>query len=130
MTSSDNELPANVLEFLAANIDNIPQLETLLMMSQSPDRSWLITDVASRNYITEQNAAATLNALQRRGLVSAEDSPPRFRFDPAKEGTVAIVAEVARCYGTNLSRITTFIHSKPSASIKEFARAFDFKKER
>jgi hypothetical protein len=125
----EEEIPAHVLQFVAENIDTVPELETLLMMSQSPGRTWLVADVASRNYISEQNAAMILSALQRRGLV-AGDSPPRFRFNPMTDEIAALVAELARCYQTNLSRIATFIHSKPSASIKEFARAFDLKKER
>ena len=126
----ENEVPTHVLRFVEENIDNVPQLETLLMMSEARDRSWLIADVASRNYITEQRAEETLNALQRRGLVSSEASPLRFRFSPATDEIRALVADLARFYQTNLSRITTFIHSKPSASIKEFARAFDLKKDR
>jgi hypothetical protein len=126
----EEDLPAHVMRFVAENIDTVPELETLLMMSQSPDRPWLIADVASRNYISEQRAAAILAALQRRGLVSAEDAPPRFRFNPMSDEIAALVADLARCYQTNIARIATFIHSKPSASIKEFARAFDLKKEK
>jgi hypothetical protein len=124
------EVPARVLRFLEKNIDTVPQLETLLMMSEAPDRFWLIADVAARNYINEQRASETLNALLRRGLVSSEDSPPRFRFSPATEETRAAIADLARCYRTSLSRITSLIHAKPAASVKEFARAFDLKKER
>jgi hypothetical protein len=127
---SGNGIPAHVLRFLEGNIDTVAQLETLLMMSDEPDRSWLIADVASRNYIAEQRATDTLHALQRRGLVSSVESPPCFRFDPASEGVRAVVADLGRCYQKNLSRITELIHSKPSASIKEFARAFDMKKDR
>ena len=130
MMDSGNEVPAHVLRFLEENIDTVPQLETLLMMSEAQERSWLIADVASRNYITEQRAEDTLHALQRRGLVSFEGSPHRFRFTPATDETRALVADLARCYQTSLSRVTSLIHSKPSASVKEFARAFDFKKER
>jgi len=129
MTDSGNELPAHVLRFLEENIDTVPQLETLLMMSEAPERSWLTADVASRNYITEQRATDILNALERRGLVSSEESPPRFRFSPATETRAAIV-DLARCYQKSLSRITSLIHAKPSASVKEFARAFDLKKDR
>jgi hypothetical protein len=125
-----HEIPAHVLRFLEENIDTVPQLETLLMMHEDQDRSWLIADVASRNYTTEQRAMDTLNALQRRGLVSSEESPPRFRFDPAKEEVRALVADLARCYQRNLSLVTELIHAKPSASVKEFARAFDLKKDR
>jgi DNA-binding MarR family transcriptional regulator len=127
---SGNAIPAHVLRFLEENIDTVPQLETLLMMSVEADRSWLIADIASRNYIAEQRATATLNALLRRGLVTSEESPPRFRFDPATDEVRALVADLARCYQKNLSRITELIHAKPSASIKEFARAFDLKKDR
>jgi hypothetical protein len=127
---SGNGIPAQVLRFLEGNIDTVPQLETLLMMSEEPDRSWLIADVAARNYIPEQRATETLNALQRRGLVSSVDSPPRYRFAPATDEVRAVVADLARCYQKSLSRITELIHAKPSASIKEFARAFDLKKDR
>jgi hypothetical protein len=130
MMDSRNEVPAHVLRFLEENIDTVPQLETLLMMCEEPERSWLIVDVASRNYITEARAADTLTALQRRGLVCSDESPPRFRFNPATDETRAAVADLGRCYQRNLSRITALIHAKPSASIKEFARAFDLKKER
>jgi hypothetical protein len=127
---SGSGIPAHVLRFLEGNIDTVAQLETLLMMSEEPDRGWLVADVASRNYIAEQRATDTLNALQRRGLVSSVDSPPRFRFDPATDEVRALVADLARCYQKNLSRITELIHAKPSASIQEFARAFDLKKDR
>ena len=127
---SGSGIPAHVLRFLEGNIDTVAQLETLLMMSEEPDRSWLIADVASRNYIAEQRATDTLNALHRRGLVSSVESPPCFRFDPASDEVRAVVADLAQCYQKNLSRITALIHAKPSASIKEFARAFDLKKDR
>lgn len=125
-----NDIPAHVLRFLEQNIDTVPQLETLLMMREEVHRSWPVSDVASRNYTTEQRATDTLNALLRRGLVSSEESPPRFRFNPAKDEVRELVAELARCYQKNLSLITELIHAKPSASVKEFARAFDLKKDR
>jgi hypothetical protein len=125
-----NEMPADVRRFLAENIDTVPQLETLLMMHGDQDRSWLVADVASRNYITEQRAMDTLNALQRRGLVSLEDSQPRFRFNPVRDEDRSLVASLARFYQRNLSLVTEFIHAKPSAAVTEFARAFDLKKDR
>jgi hypothetical protein len=128
--SPASEIPSHLLRFLDENIDSVPQLETLLMMFADRERSWRIADVASRNYITEQRATETLAALHRRGLVSPDGSPPVFRFNPAKEEVVALVADLARCYQENLSFVTEFIHAKPSASVKEFARAFDLKKDR
>ena len=124
------EIPAHVLRFVLENINTVPELETLLMMSGAQDRRWAISDVASHNYITEQRAEETLGALRRRGLVSADESLVRFRFSPATDDIRNVVADLALCYRANLSRIATLIHSKPSASVTEFARAFDLKKDR
>jgi hypothetical protein len=62
--------------------------------------------------------------------VSLEEAPAAFRFNPATDESRVAVADLARCYQKSLSRITELIHAKPSASIKEFARAFDLKKDR
>jgi hypothetical protein len=128
--SRTNQIPAHLLRFLEENIDTVPQLETLLMMHEDQSRTWLVADVASRNYTSESRAMDTLNALHRRGLVSSEESPARFRFNSAKEEFRALVGDLAGCYQRNLSLVTAFIHAKPSASVKEFARAFDMKKDR
>jgi hypothetical protein len=48
----------------------------------------------------------------------------------ADETERVLVDEVARTYRANLTRIATFIHEKPPASLKEFARAFSLKKDR
>jgi hypothetical protein len=130
MTGSATEIPAQVRRFLEENIDTVPQLETLLMMHADPDRDWLVADVAARNYITEARAADTLNALQRRGLVIAGESPPRFRFNSSSDEVRALVEQLAHCYQRKLSAVTELVHAKPSASVKEFARAFDLKKDR
>ena len=127
---SGYEVPERVLRFIGENIDDVPQLETLLMMSEAPARAWQISEIAARIYIGEKRAAAVLEALRRRGLLSSDEAHLHFRFDPVSADARAIVAEVAGAYQANLSRIATFIHSKPSASIKEFARAFDLKKDR
>ena len=125
-----NEIPGDVLRFIGENIDDVPQLETLLMMSGMPERAWQVNEVAARNYVSEQRAAAVLEALRRRGLVSSDETLGRFRFGPVPPETRALVAQVSEVYQANLSRIATLIHSRPSASIKEFARAFDLKKEK
>ena len=121
-------LPDNVRRFIETYIDEVPQLETLLMMSEAQDRGWLASEVAARNYITVPRAREILEALRRRGLLSWDET--QFRYEPAVPEVRAVVAEVSQYYRSNLSRVATFIHSKPSASIKEFARAFEFKKDR
>lgn len=128
MTGHDDTIPENVRRFIESYIDEVPQLETLLMMSEAQDSPWLASEVAARNYVTLARAREILDALKRRGLLSADEAG--FRYDAATPQLREIVAEVAAYYRANLSRVATFIHSKPSASIKEFARAFEFKKDR
>lgn len=130
MTVPEDDVPAHVRHFVDEYLDTVPQLETLLMMRDAGERAWLISEVAARNYITDQRAAETLQALCRRGLVVAEASPLCYRFNPQTDDLRTLIAELARCYQTSLFRITTLIHSKPSASVKEFARAFNLKKDR
>jgi hypothetical protein len=69
MTNSRNEISIHVRRFLEENIETVPRLETLLMVHEWSDRNWSIADVASRNYISEQKAIDTFQALLRRRLV-------------------------------------------------------------
>lgn len=124
----ESDIPAHVLRFIDEKIDTVPQLEALLIMCQEENRTWQVSEVAARIYITEEAAHVILDTLRRRSLVSSDESH-RFRFNPGSPEIRALVTEVGLIYQTNLSRIATFIHSKPSASVKEFARAFDFKKD-
>lgn len=121
-------IPAGVREFIEQHIDDVPQLETVLMMCEAQEKSWEISEVAARNYISPERAAGTLEALRRRGLVTQEGDAYRFR--PMTAELSNTVAEVGTYYRAHLARIATFIHSKPAAAITEFARAFDLKKDR
>ena len=119
-----------VLQFIAEQIDTVPQLECLLLLHQYEARSWLPEEVAARIYISRDTAQGILETLQRRGLAVAEGDPARYRFTSGNSGSQALVAEVAGSYQRYLVPIATFIHSKGSASVREFARAFDLKKDR
>jgi len=121
------EIPAEVLDFLSRFIDSIPELEALLLMSEHAHSPWNETAVAARIYVSPASARSILEALQRRRLVSA--SPEGFRFDPADESQRALVTQLAVTYRSNLVSVANFIHRKASASVMEFARAFDLKKD-
>lgn len=121
------DLPADVLEFLDRFIDSIPELETLLMMSEDPQRAWTGPALAARIYVAPEKARAILEALHRRRLITeAEDG---YRFAPIDEEHRARVARVADTYRSKLVAVANFVHGKASASVMEFARAFDLKKD-
>lgn len=119
-----------VLQFIAEQIDTVPQLECLLLLHQDDSRDWPADDIAARIYISRDTASAILQTLERRHLVASEGNPPRYRLSPTGIASRELIAEVAVAYQRHLVRIATFIHSKASASVREFARAFDLKKDR
>ena len=123
------DIPADILAFLAQRIDSVPQLEALLMMSERTDSPWTVDDVAARTYTNATTARAILEALQRRGLVVADEQGPAFRFRPHEPADRALVARVAGYYRANLVIVATLIHEKAPAPVQEFARAFEFKKD-
>jgi hypothetical protein len=121
------DLPADVLDFLRRSIDSIPELETLLMMSEDPRQPWTEAAVASRSYVPANTARSILETLLRKRLITAAEDG--YRFNSADETQHALVARVAAVYRSNLVSVANFIHKKASASIMEFARAFDLKKD-
>jgi hypothetical protein len=124
------EIPDRVLRFLAERIDTVPQLEALLLLWQDRDHTWSEEEIAARVYITRAAAAATLQALHRRQLVTLDGDPPRYQYNGSWDTAGDLMADVASQYRRHLVRIATFIHSGASTSVREFARAFDLKKER
>jgi hypothetical protein len=125
------DIPEHVLRFLAEKIDTVPQLEALLLLWENQPRAWELEEVAARIYVRRDVGADILQALQRRELLTVESStPPRFRYNAEWDETRQLMSEVAETYRRHLVPVTTFIHSKAPSSVREFARAFDLKKER
>jgi hypothetical protein len=125
------EIPARVLQFLAERIDSVPQLEALLLMWENPQRLWSEEELAARIYVGRQVAATILQSLQRQQLVTAEpDSAARYLYNPQWDPSGEVMPEVAAAYRRHLVQLATFIHSRASTAVREFARAFDLKKDR
>lgn len=125
------DIPPRVLQFVAERIDSVPQLEALLLMWENPERLWSEDELAARIYVSRQAAVAVVQALQRRQLVVVEiASAPQYRYNAQWDPTGEIIPEVADSYRRHLVPLATFIHSRASTAVREFARAFDLKKDR
>lgn len=120
-------ISAEVLRFLAERIDTVPHLEALLIIWQS-GRSWDAVELSARIYIPQPATQLLLQDLQRAGLLASENSA-RFGFHAA-EDILQLMPQVDTAYRRNISRVSTLIHHKASSSVREFARAFDFRKDR
>jgi hypothetical protein len=123
------EIPDNVLRFIEKHIDTVPHLEALLLLWEYPAQSWSQEEVARRIYVEEDAAIAILEHLTRQRLIEREEGKPRsFRYVP--EESSATIADLAGAYRRRVVQIATLIHSRGSSSVREFARAFDLKKDR
>jgi hypothetical protein len=81
--------------------------------------------------VDPQVAATILQALQRQQLATAEPvAPVRYRYNPQWDASGEVMPELAAAYRRHLVPIATFIHSRASTAVREFARAFDLKKDR
>jgi hypothetical protein len=126
-----SRIPDRVFAFLGEKIDTVPELESLLLLWEDPKRTWTPDELAARIYVPSAQAAVILQALQRRQLAFATaEQPERFGYEGAWDVSGDRMAEIAASYRRNVVQIATFIHSGASASVREFARAFDLKKER
>jgi hypothetical protein len=124
------DIPEPVLHFIAEKIDTVPQLEALLLMWGDPSRAWQCEELAARIYVRQEICSEILQTLQRRELIAGEGSPPTYRYNPAWDAKGELMTQLAETYRRHLVQVATFIHSRGPSSVREFARAFDFKKDR
>ena len=123
-------LPPDVRRFIANQIDTVPHLEALLLLWESAPRRWSAEEIAARIYVAAEAALGIVADLLRRGLVhpSHEDAE-RYVYDSAWDAD-ELMARVAAVYRKDLIRVANFIHMKAPSSVREFARAFEIKKDR
>jgi len=126
----NDDLEEEVVSFIFENIESVPHLEALLLIWQSGASPWTPEQLASRLYINEHRGKSILDDLRRRGYLMqepAESGPYTFATD--SELHRRLMPRIDQAYRKHLVRITRLIHSKGSASVREFARAFQIKKD-
>lgn len=117
----------DVDQFLAQQVDSVPHLEALLLLWNSRPKVWSSTELAKVLFLTPEECNAILDDLLRQRLVAAvaiDAGEYRYEPSPARD---ELMAAVDAAYRHELIRITRLIHSKPSAAVRAFARAFRIK---
>ncbi|HTE41743.1 MAG TPA: hypothetical protein VK629_13000 [Steroidobacteraceae bacterium] len=127
MTSGD--IPGNVLRFIEKHIEAVPHLEALLLLWGHSAQSWTQEEVSRRIYVDIDAASRILDHLQRQRLISRSEAVVA-EFCYVREENFDVIAELADAYRRRVVQIATYIHSHGSSSVREFARAFDLKKDR
>jgi hypothetical protein len=127
---AQEQLPDDVLRFIADHIDTVPHLEALLLLWETSGKCWRAEDLAARIYVRSDAGIRILKDLEQRKLAKTGADPICYEFDAAWDQTEHLMARIAATYRHHLVRVATIIHAKASPSVREFARAFEIKKER
>jgi hypothetical protein len=123
-------IPNDVRQFILESIDSIAQLEALLLLRGSPNEEWDAQKVAKRLYISEQEATSLLARLSAEGLTAfSNDKQPLCRYQPNSDDLALIVDRLAETYSKHLVPVTNLVHSKPRTRVREFADAFNLRKD-
>ncbi len=129
MAEKDQNGP-DVDQFLRDHIDTVPHLEALLLLWNSRPKEWSVEEMAKGLFLPPEAAKEILEDLLRQHLiVHISGSYEAFRYEPQPDED-KLIAAVDSTYRKELIRISRLIHSKPSAAVREFARAFRIKKDR
>lgn len=122
---------ADVYEYIFEKLDSVPHLEAIILLWNSRPVGWTAEELASRLYVPTERTNEILHDLIRQQFVQqATGSPPRFSYLPRSEEQNEWMFRVDTAYRREIVRISTMLHAKASPSVREFARAFRFKKDR
>jgi hypothetical protein len=119
----DIDLPPEVRQLLAARIETYDQVEVLLLLHASGDRSWASGDVAANLRIPVSAADAALEHLCTTRLALAATGPAgqRFKYAPADESANQAVAELAKAHARNRVEIIQLLSSNAIERIRNEA---------
>lgn len=124
--ANDDQSRKKVDQFVMDEIDTVPHLEALLLFWNNRTQKWSPEDMARALYLPSERTRSILADLERLGhVVLTGDGCFLYRSSERDP----LIEELDRTYRREVVRISNMIHSKPSASLREFARAFQFKKK-
>jgi len=121
-----------VYRFILNQIDSVPQMEALLLVWESRPKKWAESEIAERLYVSTDAVRNIMQELVRRRLLAADtqQSARQYFYEPKSEDLDGLIEAVAATYRHELVRVSTFIHTKTSSAVRDFAKAFKFTKER
>jgi hypothetical protein len=125
--------PASRLQvdrFILAQIDSVPHLEALLLLFNSRPKAWSTEEMARSLYVRNEVASKILDSLLQRKLIAAShEKPDVFFYSVDDDARNTMLHDVDAIYRKEVVRISSLIHSKASAGVRDFARAFRLKKD-
>ena len=124
--AEENAAKRDVDRFILDEIDSVPHLEALLLLWNSRPKDWTPEEMSKALYISTDRTQTILQDLKQRTLAATNSERNCYSYDP-ESGRDQLIEELDRTYRRDLVRISTMIHSKAPAAVREFARAFKLK---
>jgi hypothetical protein len=119
-----------VLQFILDHFETVPHLEAVLLIWQNQSTGWTADLLASRIYVSTAMGRNILEDLTRQEMLKKSDpTAATYMYDPLWDAEGGMLPRVADLYRRQLVQVTKLIHSKGPSSVREFARAFQIKKE-
>jgi hypothetical protein len=128
--TADDQAKSDVDQFLKDQIDTVPHLEALLLLWNSRPKGWSVDEMGEKLYLAPEAAREILDDLARQRLIANAAASSETYHYQSEWVPDHLMSAVDAAYRKELIRISRLIHSKPSAAIREFARAFRIKKDR
>ena len=120
-----NNIPPVVREFVRREIKSVFQLEVLLLLHRTRERSWTVSEVSQELGIDPEVAGAQVISLEQLGLIkSVNTTPVRYRYGPDDENDELLIEELAISYAKQRVGIFSLILSESNSRIRRFAEAF------
>ncbi len=123
-----NPSDAAVVQFILDQIESVPQLEALILLRNARPRKWSIEELSKRLYISREAVRIILDDLLRKKLLSLDSADSTYYY-AAPEEQDRLIGLLDEIYRRQIVRVSQLIHSKPSAAVRDFARAFRFTKD-
>jgi DNA-binding MarR family transcriptional regulator len=121
----------DVYRFIQEQIESVPHLEALLLLWNSRPQPWTVENLAKRLYVSSEFVTALLQDLKRRELIESDAGPPEgYRYYSRTVEQDKLIDALDSTYRREVVRISTMIHSRASAPVRDFARAFRFTREK
>jgi hypothetical protein len=124
---TEDSLQRQIDKFILDEIDSVPHLEALLLLWNSKPRPWTPEEIARALFVSDDAARKILLDLARVSLAAPGTANAYFYASGDRD---QLIEGVEKTYRREIVRISRMIHSKPSASVREFAKAFEFKRDK
>jgi hypothetical protein len=112
-------IPAELHNFIAANIETVDQLRILLLLRNSPERTWNAMSITTVLQVQLEAAETGLEQLHQRGLLAlADQDRRRYCYQPVDVERDTLTRAVAELDRTRPVTLINLIATRPSEALQ------------